>query len=560
VTYLKFFDEYVVNEFVDQIVIEFGIIIWFFLSFRGKARFYVAFVYGGMALIGLLANLSTITEIITLISLPLVFIFLIYNKFASKKILYVSSGLAVNYVAIICTVIGAASILMSLPPIFSSLSSSFPVRNYAYDIFSLFSIFSPILMLLLIFCLPLKTIINAFSERVLKIKYSNNTAAVSFTSVVRRGNKILYLLLFILLSMILVLIPHHPAINKDDQRIGVDTTYYVNWLGNLTSTNNTQDFLHQAFVVQSDGDRPLALMFFFTLVKVINVDSFHTIEYIPIILGPLLIVVVYFLTRELTSSDITSILAAFLTAISFHILIGIYAGFYANWLALIIGYVSSIFLIRFLRESQKISYILYSALMIILPLTHVYTWSILAIVFTVFLAVMLVTKYYHRRNIILLLLVIVLSVAIDVSRTALTGSAGGLIKDLEIADKGASIELFNQRWTTLTETIHLYVGGQFSNFIILGLCLYWLFLSDLRKTSNIFIAIFLSTGILPLFFGNWAVETRVFYNIPFQIPAAIALTHLKIQSNTRILVVPICIWLIAMPIIAVSNFYLVLPS
>jgi hypothetical protein len=561
VTYVDYFEKYIINKAVDYTVIEVGIIIWFLFSFRGKARFYIAFVYGGMALIGLLANLSTITEIMTLISLPLVFFFLIYNRFTSKKILYVSSDLAVNYVAIICTLIGAASILMSLPPIFSSLSSSFPVRNYTYDIFSLFSVFSPILMVLIIFCLPLKMIINAFSERILKTKYSNNNnTAVSFAGVVRRRNKILYLLLFILLSMILVLIPHQPAINKDDQKIGVDTTYYVNWLGNLTSTNNTQDFLRQAFVVQSDGDRPLALMFFFTLVKVIHVDSFHTMEYIPIILGPLLILVVYFLTRELTSSDVTSILAAFLTAISFHILVGIYAGLYANWLALIIGYASSTFFIRFLRESQKISYILFSALMTILVLTHIYTWSILAIVFTVFLAVMLITKYYQRRNIILLLLVIVLSVGIDVSRTALTGSAGGVIKDLEIADTGAGIELFSQRWTTLTETIHIYLGGQFSNFIILGLCLYWLFLSDLNKTSNIFIAIFLSIGILPLFFGNWALLNRVFYDIPFQIPAAIALTHLKEQSNKKILVVPICIWLIAMPIIAVSNFYLILPS
>jgi hypothetical protein len=490
VTYPNFFADYIVNKFVDHGVIEFGITIWFFLSFRGKVRFFIAVGYGGIALIGLLANLSTITEIITLISLPLVFFFLIYNKFASKKILYISSDLVVNYVAIICTVIGAASILMSLPPIFSSLSS-FPVRNYAYDIFSIFSIFSPILMLLLILCLPLKTIIKAINERILKIKYSNNTAADIFTSVVRR-NKILYLLLFVLLSMILVLIPHQPAINKDDQRIGVDTTYYVNWLGNLTSTNNTQDFLRQAFVVQSGGDRPLALMVFFTLVKVINVDSFHAIEYLPIILGPLLILAVYFLTRELTSSDITSILAAFLTSISFQVLIGIYAGFYANLLALIIGYVSSIFLIRFLRESQKISYILYSALMIILLLTHVYTWSILAIVFTVFLAVMLVTKYYRRRNIILLLLVIVLSVAIDVSRTALTGSTSGLIKDLEIADTGAGIELFSQRWTTLTETIHVYVGGQFSNFIILllpffsqpGFCPFFLVIGQHRPECS----------------------------------------------------------------------------
>jgi hypothetical protein len=173
---------------------------------------------------------------------------------------------------------------------------------------------------------------------------------------------------------------------------------------------------------------------------------------------------------------------------------------------------------------------------------------------------MLMTKHYPRRNISLLLLVITLSVAIDISRTTLTGSASGVIRDLEIADKSAGIELFSQRWTTLTETIHIYIGGQFGNFIILGLCLYWVFLFNFRKASNIFIVIFLTTGFLPVFIGDWAIQTKIFYNIPFQIPAAIALTHLERQANTRILVVPICIWMIAISILAVSDFYLNLPS
>ena len=560
VIYIDYFEKYIISKAIDYTVIEVGIIIWFLFSFQGKARFYIAFAYGGMVLIGLLANLSTIIEIITLISLPLVFFFLIYNKFASKKILYVSSDLTVNYIAIMGTLTGLASIVMSLPPIFSSLFPSYPVPDYAYDIFSLFTSLSPILIVLLVFCLPLKIIINAFTERIWKIKHNNNnTAIVSFTSIVGRKNKILYLILFVLLSMILVLIPHQPAINKDDQRIGVDTTYYVNWLGNLTKANSAQEFLHQAFVVQSNGDRPLALIFFFTIVEIINVDSFHTIEHLPIILGPALVLVVYLLTRVLTSNDTTSLSAAFLTAVSFHMLAGIYTGFYANWLALIIGYLSSIFLFRFLRESKKLDYFLYSVLLVVLLLTHLYTWTIMVIVFTAFLVVMFMAKYYNRRNIILLLIVIALSVSIDFTRTMLTGSAGGLIKDLEIANKGVGIEQFSQRWITLTETIQIYIGGQFSNFIILGLCLYWLFLFNLRKASSIFILIFLSTGFLPVYFSDWGIQVRVIYNIPFQIPAAIALTHLKERSNTKILVVPICIWLIAMPIIAVSNF-VVLPS
>jgi hypothetical protein len=561
VTYNDFFDKYVINKFTDHIFIEVGIIIWFLFAFRGKARFFTAVLYGGTAIIGLFANINIITDITTLISVPLALFFLIYNKFAFKKILNGNSDLTVNYIAIIGTATGVASILMSLPRIFPYLTTSFPVPNYAYDIYSLFSSLSPILILLLIFCLPLKIFINAFTERILKIKHnSNNTATVSFTSIVRRRNKILYLMLFILLSAILVLIPHQPTINKDDQKIGVDTTYYVNWLGNLTKADSAHEFLRQAFIVQSNGDRPLALIFLFTIVKIINVNPFHTIEHLPIVLGPALIVVVYFLTRELTSDDVTSLWAAFITALSFHMLVGIYAGFYANWLGLIIGYLSSIFLFKFLRESKKINYILYSALMVILVLTHVYTWSILVIVFTVFLLVMLMARYYRRRNIILLLIVIALSVSIDVTRTMLTGSAGGITQDLKIANESAGIEQFSQRWIILAETIQIYVGGQFSNFIILGLCLYGLFMFNLRKTSSIFIVIFLSIGILPLYFGDWLIQVRVIYNIPFQIPAAIALTHLTRQTSMRILVVPICIWLIAMPIIAVSNFYLVLPS
>jgi hypothetical protein len=563
VTYIDSFDKYVFNKFIDNIIVEVGVIAWFLLSFRGKLGIYVASLYGGTALVSLCVRLNIINDIVTLISVPLAVFFLTYNKFTFKKVLDVSSDLTVNYIAIIGTVAGMMSIVISMSTLFSSLSTPLPVPNYVYDISSLLSNFSPILMVLLIFCFPVKILINALTEKILHAKHSNSNSSITtvgFTNAIIPGKKILYLILFMLLSTILVLIPHQPTINTDNQRIGFDTKYYANWLGNLTNADNAQEFLHQAFVVQSGGDRPLALIFFYTIVKIAKDNSFYAVEYIPIILGPALVLIVYFLTRELTSNDITSLLAAFLTAVSFHTLVGIYAGFYANWLALVEGYLCCVFLIRFLRESKRLNYILYSASMIILLLTHVYTWSILVIVFAVFLVVMLMARYYSRRNISLLLLVIVLATVVDISRTTLTGSAGGIIRDLEIADKSAGIELFSRRWTTLTETIHIYVGGQFSNFIILGLSLYWLFLFNLRKASNIFIVIFLSTGFLPLFIGDWAIQTRIFYNIPFQIPAAIALTHLRRQPNTRILVVPICIWLIAISIIAVSNFHLILPS
>jgi hypothetical protein len=364
-----------------------------------------------------------------------------------------------------------------------------------------------------------------------------------------------------LLSAIIVIIPHQPTINKDNQQIGVDTGSYVKSINILLQSNDLQEFIRQAFVIQSAGDRPISLIFLFTIVKIVNANLFHTIEYVPMILGPALILVIYLLTRELTSNDVTSLLAAFLTAISFHILIGIYAGFYANWFALIIGYLSFVFLIRFLKKPSKLNLLIYSTLMVLLLFSHVYTWTVLAMVMGIFLAIMFKFNYYSKKSIIILLLVLLSSIIIDIVRTTVTGSPSGIEHDIYTARVGgAGLEQYMMRWSNLIDTTQIYFGGQFSNFIILILVLYWLFRSNLSEPSNIFLLIFLSIAVIPLFLGNWVIQTRVIYDIPFQIPAAIALTYVKRHTNGTIILLPICIWLIAVSIKAVSNFYLVLPS
>jgi hypothetical protein len=159
---------------------------------------------------------------------------------------------------------------------------------------------------------------------ILKIK--NNTLDLSSSDTgfrIKSSSKIIYILFFMLLSIIMVLIPHLPAINKDNRQVGVDSDYYVKWLLPLLHSKNSQEFIHHAFVVQNHGDRPFFLFFLFLFVKFANSNLFYTIEYLPMILAPSLVLVIYFLTRELTSNDGTSIFAAFLTAVSFHILIGL---------------------------------------------------------------------------------------------------------------------------------------------------------------------------------------------------------------------------------------------
>ena len=262
---------------------------------------------------------------------------------------------------------------------------------------------------------------------------------------------------------------------------------------------------------------------------------FYTVEYLPLILGPALVLVIYWLTRELTSNETMSLLAAFLTsATSFHILIGIYAGFYANWIAVIFGFLSSVFLFRYLKKAEKRNFFIFFALIILLELSHVYAWTMFALAMGIFLGIALVFKYYPKKRVILLLLVLLSSVIIDVTRSTVPESAaGGIERGVNMVQAGhLGIDQFVKWWDSLVlATQHKLGSIYYTNFILLVLGLYWLLRSNLQIPSNMFIGIFMSLGIIPLFFGDWVVQSRVFYNFPFQIPAAIALTYISRHKN-----------------------------
>jgi hypothetical protein len=568
IVYYTFFDGYIINKQIDHTIIAAGIGLWLVLSLKGKAKFIAPLSYGGIALLASSANYDAFLDVIALSSIPIVISFFLYDRFTLKKnnkqVLNTHANfLLINYLAIIGIITGIIGVILSLFPLFALTPDSTFVRNYPYDISLFLSSFSPALILLLIACIPVSLFLREFMSGILKFKNKKIHQNPSGGTSLKPRSIISYLLLSVLLSVAVALIPHQPTINRDNQQIGVDTDYYVKWVNMLMHSHDYREFLQQAFVTQSHGDRPLTLIFLFTIAKIVNVDLFYIIEHVPVILGPALVLALYFLTRELTSNQIASLSASFLTALSFQVLIGIYAGLYANWFALIIGYMSFVFLFRFLKTpDNNLNLVVFSTLIVFLLFSHVYTWSILVIVIGVFLATMFRLSQYRKKGIVLLLLVVLASVIIDVARMSIIGSAGGIEKDIEFAKvTGAGPQQFALRWINLMRTMYSFVGGLFSNIIILSLGLYWLLRSNLREASSIFLIIYLSAGLIPFLLGDYIIQTRVFYDIPFQIPAAIGLAFIRKQVIGGVaLVIPICLWLFDITIMAVSNFYLIRPS
>jgi hypothetical protein len=603
------FQGHVINEYVDNITAIVAAILWLLFSLNNRTiRYSLSIAYGGIGIIlAVVTPDNIIFDIIALLSMPLIIGVSLYNYYyyyyyphrhkqqKKKNILNFNAKLTLRYISLAVIAMSAIGIVVPVAAVFltpnldssagrTALSASFQASPQA-TLFLLLSSFSTVYILLLVSCLGVKALFKVGLRR-LKLDIKEEDISQRLTehdehyyerNKPKTQTKIAFLLLAIVLSVVLVLIPQHPLVNKDNQTIGVDTTYYVWWIGELSRSKNAFDLIYQSFVVQGqDGDRPLSLLFLFLLYQVAGGNNLSdVIEHFPLILGPGIVLTLYFLTLELTRNAKIALIAAFFAVVYVHTLVGIYAGFYANWLGLIVGYISIAFLFRYLRTGHRSDIVVFSALLIVVLFIHVYTWTILAAVAGIFLLVMLLVgiwdkkkknknknivsnnPFTNRKRITWLLIVILVSVGVDITKVLLTNSSGGLVQDVELAQTNLGIEQFNTRFDTLDSTMHGSLGGLFSNFIILILGLFWVLKSNIREPSTIFLMIFLSLGLIPLNIGGWILQVRVLYDMPFEIPAAIGLYYISRRSESILVTLAACTWLVAVSLITVMNYYFV---
>jgi len=562
VSYYEPFEGYIINKFVDNLVISLGVALWLSLALQCKRAIRFAVILSYLLLTTAAAVIGQQSlEIMAISSVPLVISLIVLNRVTTRKFLIFKSVPVVNYLVLIGIAIGIISFLISLEP---SLKSYYdiPINDTAHKIFLVFGSLAPVLLIMLILSFPVKIISESIIVKANKLSKKMVNDISLDEDRIKPLLKIIMLLLFMGLSSCLPLIPHQQAINIDNKDVGVDTHFYVEWSRTLINSNTTGEFLKAIFIGIQHGDRPLSLLFFAGAAKMVpDANLSYVFDNAPVILGPALVIVVYLLTRELTSNDIAALLSAFMTSISFHVLVGIYAGSYANWISLIFGYLSMIFMLRFLRNKNKKSVILFAILNVTTLFAHSYTWTILSMFMGVFLLVMLKFDFYDRKNVIILLIVVGSTLLFDMARMTITGSFSGISYGISppFGELRFGPEQFVTRWSSVIDTTQNYYGSLLGNSIIYALGLYWLLRSKFRDSSTIFLISILSIGIVPLFFGNWIVQSRVFYDIPFQIPAAIGLVYVYKKFNSIMPLIPILLWLLSFSITALSNFHFVPP-
>jgi len=542
------FHTYIFEKFVDAIIITLLTTLWIGLSIRGKTRILTALIYGGLSATAIFTNYNPLLDAIVLASVPLIASFFVYHHFSPKKIILIEFNLLNSLFPFAVLCIAVSGLIITVFSISSSSEQPGWIQNHAVHMFLLFSSISPALILFLMGGSFIK-LLTIKIKREFRIKKWQQQIT---SHKLKRKTKFLFLSFFMLLSVSIALLPHQSFINNENELVGSDSVEYVNWLNNIMAEEKGE-FLQKAFVAPNSEDRPLSLILFSGVLKIFPDNPSYVIDHLPIILSPLLVLAVFFLTREITSNDTISLLASFLTAVSFQALIGIYAGLYANLLALIFGYFSIVFLLRFLKRPSGINYLAFSVLLFLMMLSHIYTWTIFILFFGIFLIVSWRLKMFERKTVFLIFLIIVASVAFDSGKSIITDHSG-IARDIGLGLNNSSYLNLFSIWTNLSQTSLVYAGGIFGNFLILSLCIYWLLRSNFREIPNLFIAIFLSIGFLPILFGGEIIQSRVLFNIPFQIPAAIGLFYLANQHKSNLLVLAISIWILTMSFQTITNF------
>jgi hypothetical protein len=404
----------------------------------------------------------------------------------------------------------------------------------------LFATISPVFILFLGFSFPLKLVYDFLVTR-LNFHPTRSRYEFNYQNKLQFRSKLLLLGLIILFNILFSFVPHLDANYSGLVDIGADTRDYVIFLSNMEGSDSLNDLLWEAFIVQSSGDRAISLMFFYFVTQVIApLETAVSVDYLPLILGPILIISIYFLTVTLSGNDKIAILSSLITSVSFHVLVGIYGGLYANWFSLVFGYGVFTFLIKSIHNPTRKNLVLFSLLFVCLIFSHAPSWAIILIIVISFLLILLILRPYSRKIMIALFVLTLPSIIIDISRNMFL-NASGFVQDFTYAQsQGIGLHNLSALWSNLVETSHTFMGGLLGNPVILVLVIYWVLCSKLRDTTTILFMIFFTASLFPIFLGGSDIQSRAIYEIPFQIPAAIALLHLHrrfglVVSSTIIL-------------------------
>ena len=329
----------------------------------------------------------------------------------------------------------------------------------------------------------------------------------------------LLLVVSVVVSILLVWVPYRPDLNSTGSLVGIDSPLYVGWVSQMLARSLPQA-LQYSFVGGLEGSRPLLLIPLY-LVALAGVSPSQIIEYLPMFLAPLLSLSTYIFVRYGRGSMSLAGLTALFSSVSFYPTVGLWGGYYANWLALIIVYLFLTGLLVFTRSPSISKYGVVYALSVALFLTHPWTWVLVVTVSLIFT----ISVYREAGRLVQVksaVGIIITGVVLDVVKSwafATTSVAADLTT--KIPSGVGSVLAF---WNNLVDALLYTHGGLLSDWIILLLGLLAAFALQFKDHFERLLILWVGVSSIPFAVLDSYHQARILYDLP--IPVLLAMTLL----------------------------------
>jgi hypothetical protein len=412
-------------------------------------------------------------------------------------------------------------------------------------IFHVYAPLYPLLLLTTLYTWLLPIIAKAFKRRVrLNIrlcKIMNATSGCYPQDSATMGELGLAFTLF--LSIALPLIPYLPPINPEFKPVSVDIRYYSMWLDHML-TSDCWSAVEYAFYGMENGvwngNRPLYLLLLYALIG-LGIPRGIVLNFEAVFISPLFTLAVYFTAKRLSEDSLYALLASLAAMLGFNMTVGMMAGFFAAWTALIPFYICVALTSRLTDGSLKsLTIVLVSSIGMLY--IHPWTWSLLMAILTLHLASSTLQSL-RKGNFKLdrhLLTVLVGNAIADIVKTLTCPSYGGLASSTAVLGYSRAFGL--QPLLDLPRNLHRltvsYVDGLFFNPLHMALALIGI-LSLSKKgegLSRLFV-IWLAVVSLIFPFSHIALQSHLLFATPFPILIAEglwALSRLLARFDSRL--------------------------
>jgi hypothetical protein len=286
--------------------------------------------------------------------------------------------------------------------------------------------------------------------------------------------------------------------------------------------------LQYSFVEGLDGSRPLLLVVLY-MVASLGVSPSQVIEYLPMILAPLLALSSYAFVRFGHGSANFAGLTALFAPFTFYLPVGLWGGYYANMLALVFAYLFLTLLLLFSKSPSAMKYGAMFGLSVALFLTHPWTWVLIATAGLVF-AISIWRETHFSIHLKSIAGIIVSGVALDVLKSTVFATrtvAADLATKLPTSGQASSF------WVNLVDGLLYTHSGLLGSWIILGVGLFACFALRFKDRFERLVLLWVAVSSIPFLILDSYNQTRIVYDLPIPVLMATALLFFLPAVGTR---------------------------